>query len=314
MNRLGVLLVVIVAQFSMGWSFQSTAPAFLWSSHQDRTLDGINYQTLSPKDLAKSVMSLGGWSEYLCSRKESHPSVDIALLFVGRELQSLDISTASKHSDVALLKLLKDSFTKSNHSLAFPYVVASEEEDTMASSLVSEFAETCGHALGASNVAFTESCSVKGENYEKLANIQSIHDFLALKMETRSKEQANLIVVCNDGSSSLNGLDKSSESQVFSEVISSVEHSGAKFSALYVSDPFKAIRYPSERDLQRFLAEGPSGSKLLNSTSCDEVCRLKASLLEGLFVGIVLLIILISGLCCMAGIDTPTRFEAAQDS
>lgn len=72
--------------------------------------------------------------------------------------------------------------------------------------------------------------------------------------------------------------------QVFSEVISSVEHSGAKFSALYVSDPFKAIRYPSERDLQRFLAEGPSGSKLLNSTSCDEVCRLKASLLEGLFV------------------------------
>lgn len=28
--------MVIVAQFSMGWSFQSTAPAFMWSSHQDR--------------------------------------------------------------------------------------------------------------------------------------------------------------------------------------------------------------------------------------------------------------------------------------
>ena len=40
-------------------------------------------------------------------------------------------------------------------------------------------------------------------------------DFLALKMETRSKEQANLVVVCNDGSSSLNGLDKSSESMPF---------------------------------------------------------------------------------------------------
>lgn len=313
MNKLGVVLVVIVAQCCVGLSYQSTAPAFLWSSHQDRTLDGINYQTLSPKDLAKSVMSLGGWSEYLCSGKESQPSVDIALLFVGKELQSLDIS-GSKHADLALLKLLKDSFTKSNHSLAFPYVVASEEEDTLANSLVSEFAETCGHALGASNVAFTESCSVKGANYEKLANIQSIHDFLALKMETRSKGQANLIVVCDDGSSSLNRLDKSPESQVFSEVISSVEHSGAKFSALYVSDPFKAIRYPSERELQRFLAEGPSVNNLANSTSCDGVCQLKSSLLEGLFVGIVLLIILISGLCCMAGIDTPTRFEAAQDS
>lgn len=98
-------------------------------------MDGINYQTLSPKDLAKSVMSLGGWSEYLvnnsnpvvcilffsksfgymvilvlkrcmkkkdaiflvrvvltpfssiqCSGKESQPSVDIALLFVGKEV------------------------------------------------------------------------------------------------------------------------------------------------------------------------------------------------------------------------------------
>lgn len=96
-------------------------------------MDGINYQTLSPKDLAKSVMSLGGWSEYLvinsnsvvcilffsnsfymvlsgkkvhgkkdtiilirvvltpfvsiqCSGKESRPSVDIALLFIGKEV------------------------------------------------------------------------------------------------------------------------------------------------------------------------------------------------------------------------------------
>lgn len=30
--------------------------------------------------------------------------------------------------------------------------------------------------------------------------------------------------------------------------------------------------------------------------------------------GIVLLIILISGICCMMGIDTPTRFEAPQES
>lgn len=32
------------------------------------------------------------------------------------------------------------------------------------------------------------------------------------------------------------------------------------------------------------------------------------------FQAVVLLIILISGLCCMMGIDTPTRFEAPQDS
>lgn len=32
------------------------------------------------------------------------------------------------------------------------------------------------------------------------------------------------------------------------------------------------------------------------------------------FQAIVLLIILISGLCCMIGIDTPTRFETSQES
>lgn len=45
----------------------------------------------------------------------------------------------------------------------------------MESSLLSEFAETCGHDLGASNVAFTESCSVEGANFEKLEDIHSIH-------------------------------------------------------------------------------------------------------------------------------------------
>ena len=44
-----------------------------------RTLDGINYQTLSPKDLAKSVMSLGGWSEYLVNK--SNPVVCILFFF-----------------------------------------------------------------------------------------------------------------------------------------------------------------------------------------------------------------------------------------
>ncbi|MBA0853108.1 hypothetical protein Goshw_013598 [Gossypium schwendimanii] len=32
------------------------------------------------------------------------------------------------------------------------------------------------------------------------------------------------------------------------------------------------------------------------------------------FQGIVLLLILVSGLCCMMGIDTPTRFEAPQEN
>lgn len=44
----------------------------------DRVKEGVSYQTLSPKDLAKSVMSLGGWSNFLVIYFEA---VDHILLF-----------------------------------------------------------------------------------------------------------------------------------------------------------------------------------------------------------------------------------------
>lgn len=311
-----LVTVLLVSEFSLGTSFPSTAPAFLWSSHQDgltddRVQEVVSYRTLSPKDLAKSVMSEGGWSNLLCSGLESQQSVDLALLFVGKE--SLDIS-GNKHEDRALVDLLKASFTKSNFSLAFPYVAVSEEKESMESSLVSAFAGSCGHELGLGNVAILESCAAKGENVEKLADIHSVKEFLASSRKMSQKGQTNLVVFCHEGPDSLTEGQLRSESQVFSELISTVEDTGTKYSVLYVSDPFRSIRYPSYRQVERFLAEGSFGNVSANSTTCDEVCQIKSSLLEGLLVGLVLLVILISGLCCMMGIDTPTRFEAPIDS
>ncbi|XP_050277617.1 uncharacterized protein LOC126719088 [Quercus robur] len=295
----------------------NTAPAFLWSPHDDQfssnvVKDAVNYQTISSKDLARSVLTEGGWSNLLCSGKKFQNTVDVALVFVGRELQSLDIS-ANKHADQALVDLLKVSFTRSNFSMAFPYVAASEEE-TMENLLVSGFSETCGHDLDISNVAFLESCSVKDGNFQKIADLHSVHDYLVSRIGKRQNGQADLVVVCHGGSGNLKELDQpQSESVILTELIRSVEQSGAKYAALYVSDPFSSIQYPSYREIGRFLAEGASGNKSGNST-CDGVCQFKSSLLEGILVGVVLLIILISGLCCMMGIDTPTRFEVAQDS
>lgn len=72
--------------------------------------------------------------------------------------------------------------------------------------------------------------------------------------------------------------------KVFSDIISSVEKSGAKYAVLYVTDPYRSISYPSYREVERFLAEGPFGNGSANSTTCDEVCQIKSSLLEGLFI------------------------------
>ena len=63
----------------------------------------------------------------LCSGEKDQQPVDLALAFIGRELSSLDVS-GSKHADLALMDLLKVTFARSNFSVAFLYVVASEEK------------------------------------------------------------------------------------------------------------------------------------------------------------------------------------------
>ncbi|XP_020215072.1 uncharacterized protein LOC109799010 isoform X2 [Cajanus cajan] len=296
----------------------STVPAFLWSSHyqlasENELKESVNYQVISPKDLAKSVLSEAGWSNFLCKGNKFDEPLDVALLFIGRELQSSDL-IINNNADPALLDMLKISFTRSNTSVAFPYVSASEDVH-LENLLVSGFAEACEDDMGIANVAFHGSCSMDGTNYEEATALHSVQDYLTQRMEGSHRGKTDLVVFCNGGSQALKNVDRTqSEGEVLSKLISSVEKSGAKYAVLYVSDPTRSIQYPSYRELQRFLAESTAGNESTNSTFCDEVCRLKSSLLEGILVGIVLLIILISGLCCMMGIDTPTRFETPQES
>lgn len=313
MNVIRVSLLLLATHIPI--LMANSVPAFLWSSHQfanNRMDESVNYQTISSRDLARSVLSEAGWSNLLCSEKKLEQPVDLALVFVGRELLSSDVSS-SKSADPALVNLLKAFHRSSNFSMAFPYVAASEDEP-IEKSLLLGFAESCQQDFGVDNVAFSESCFVEGESLKKLADVHAVHDHLLSRQEKRLDGLADLVVFCH-GAHSTGQLEKpQAESEVLSELISSVERLGSKYVVLYVSDPFRSIQYPSYREIERFLAESNAGNVSLDSTTCDEVCKIKSSLLEGVLVGIVLLMILIFGLCCMMGIDTPTRFEAPQDS
>lgn len=72
--------------------------------------------------------------------------------------------------------------------------------------------------------------------------------------------------------------------EVLSELISSLEQSGATYAILYASEPFRSLEYPTHLSLSRILAEDTSGNGSSNSTFCDGVCQIKTSLLEGVFV------------------------------
>ncbi|ERM97207.1 hypothetical protein AMTRI_Chr01g102410 [Amborella trichopoda] len=310
-------LLFVALSVLLASSFETTAPAFLWSNHLHRSssLGGkeiVDYHTISMKGLAKSVMSEGGWSNLMCSGRNQDESVDIALVFIGRKLRSSDISR-TKHTDSALVELLKVSFTESNFSMAFPYVDVSEENETLENSLISGFLENCEHGLEVSEVALLGSCSIWGKDLKKFVEVNSVKNYVSSRMETRQKGKTDLIVICDEDSISSEefGLDNT-EGKLLAEVIDKVKESGATHTVLYASDPRKSLLQSGHRDLGRFLAESAIGNA--SNSTCDSVCQIKSSLLEGVFVAIVLLIILISGLCCMMGIQTPTRFETPQES
>jgi hypothetical protein len=145
-----------------------------------------------------------------------------------------------------------------------------------------------------------------------LLSIITLQAYLTKRKEESHKGKTDLVVFCNGPQASQNVDRTQSEGtstselwalsdiilpsaecshacciflgEVLSELISSVEESGAKYAVLYVSDISRSIQYPSYRDLQRFLAESTSGNGSTNSTACDGVCQLKSSLLEGLLV------------------------------
>ncbi|KAF3602240.1 hypothetical protein F2Q69_00038536 [Brassica cretica] len=226
-------------------------------------------------------------------------------------LLSSDVSS-KRNSEPSLVNTLNGLFTASNFSLAFPYIAAPEEE-RMESLLLSGLKQACPHNVGVSNIVLSDSCFVEDGTIQKLSDLQSFKDHLLSRKETRKEGETDLVVLCSEGSGSNSQSGQShSERESISELVSSVEQSGSKYTALYVSDPYW---YTSYKTLQRFLAESGTGNSTVGvATTCDELCKFKSSLLEGILVGIVFLLILISGLCCMAGIDTPTRFETPQDS
>ncbi|KAJ3680998.1 hypothetical protein LUZ60_015487 [Juncus effusus] len=286
--------ILILVQIAQVFSLPGTSPAFLWTPNDyglsyDGVKDTVKYQTVSPNELANSVLNEAGWSDFVCSADNA--KVDLALVFIGRKLHSSDISK-NKQQEPLLTDTLKASFTSSNFSMAFPYVDTSDKEETLESSLIKGFSEKCGQDFA--------------EKFLKLNDLNSIQEFVASKGENK---KTNMILFNHDGLEELDG--GKSEGEILSSLLSLLSNSGFKYTILYASEPY---RFDHRTGVARLLEESAlSNSSSSNSTTCDEICRMKASLLEGVLVGITLLIILISGLCCMMGIDTPSRFETPQE-
>ncbi|XP_062204392.1 uncharacterized protein LOC133906483 [Phragmites australis] len=291
------------------------APAFLWAPKNygffsDGAKEAVHYQTISPKGLAKSVLQEGGWSNLVCSKEDSQKNVDVAIVFLGSKLQSSDISK-DKQLDPALADTLKTAFTSSEFSMAFPYVAMSDDDDKLENMLLSGFAENCNNVFEGNHITYTDTCTVSGQDVKQHHTMDSIRDLVMSRMGNNPTRQTDLVVFCSGGFKELDS--EKSEGELLSELVDVLKKSGAKYTILYASQPSGLLENPTNLPLGRYLAEKTNTTKV-GQGKCDGECLVKSTLLEGTFVGIVLLIILISGLMCMMGIDTPSRFETPQES
>ncbi|GJP52336.1 hypothetical protein CLOM_g11464 [Closterium sp. NIES-68] len=57
-----------------------------------------------------------------------------------------------------------------------------------------------------------------------------------------------------------------------------------------------------------------AGDVVVAKNKCGPTCKTRTALLEGIFAGIVMLMILVSGLTVLSQIDTPTRFEVSREA
>ncbi|XP_045083402.1 uncharacterized protein [Aegilops tauschii subsp. strangulata] len=316
------VMMLVAAHLAVAAAAPVTASAFLWApenygSHETKGV--VHYQTMPPASLAKSVLDEGGWSNLVCSREGSYKNVDIAVVFLGSKLQSSDISR-DKQADPSLADTLKLSFTGSEFSMAFPYV-ALTDNDKLESSLLSGLAENCDNDFRGNHITYTDTCTVSGEDLKKHQSMDSIRDLVMSRKRSNPRGKTDLIVFCNGGFKDLDNAK--SEGELLSELVSVLKMSEARYTVLYASQPYGLLENPSNLPLARYLAEKTNTTTKSGLGKCDGECLVKSSLLEGTFVvsyldsvllqGLVLLIILISGLCCMMGIDTPSRFEAPQD-
>lgn len=296
-------MLFVLAQIAQGLAVPTTtAPAFLWTPRDygvsyENAKDLITYKTISPKDLAKSVLDEAGWSNLVCSGGNGNAKVDLALVFIGRKLHSSDLSK-NKQRDHVLTDTLKTSFTSSKFSMAFPYVATADGEETVESALLAELSDKCSNGFS--------------EGLLKINEIDGIQEHVANIMERKTEnERTDVVLFSIDGLKELDG--GKSEGEILSDLVNVLDKSGARYTVLYASEPYNVGQHGTSVRLTRFLEES-NNSTSAKTTKCDETCKLKASLLEGLFVAITLLIILISGLCCMMGIDTPSRFESPPES
>ncbi|KAJ7539935.1 hypothetical protein O6H91_11G115700 [Diphasiastrum complanatum] len=300
---LSLLSAMAFLRIAMSSFTPTMAPAFIWSNNRFLGIEehSVDYEIFTPKSLAKNLLE----RLHPSGKQETKRETNLFLAFIGDELRSVDIARDTLQK-INTQHVLQNTMATSNFSVVLPHIVFSAEEDSFVDSLVDtiEQTENHGNILGELH---TFGCTGANKALKEFGSIQDIEEFLSSRKVTNGGE-INVLVICSP--SWKLPLKEESEGKLLGKITQALSASVNDYVALYVSDLSKR----SEYDLNLHVRQLSSSAGATNETFCDEICQTKATLLEALLVGVVLIFILVMGICCMAGVQSPSRFESQKES
>ncbi|CAI5464170.1 unnamed protein product [Closterium sp. Yama58-4] len=303
--------------------------------------DAVSYESVQGSDLPSLLFDPSRDDSIFSSFAEERPGV--VLVFLG-EIRTTDLS-----SPTGSVEPLKALISQSASSKVFPYVQPLAHADTAHAldALIAAFNSLAyaGHA------AVSASCGpVSRAGIHRFSGEDSLKDLLEDRASARAARELDMVLYCSDAAASTDSHDdavaaETAELSTLATLVSTITPNyalfytalpdadvGAQRRLLAAADDYPAAGAGAADaaaagggagfDAVGAGAEGVEGQGVAGEAvaaekkkqKCGPTCKTRTALLEGIFAGIVMLMILVSGLTVLSQIDTPTRFEVSRES
>ncbi|CAI5479111.1 unnamed protein product [Closterium sp. Yama58-4] len=307
--------------------------------------DAVSYESVQGSALPSLLFDPSRDDSIFSSFAEERPGV--VLVFLGKEIRTTDLS-----SPTGSVEPLKALLSQSASSKVFPYVqpLAHADSAHALDSLLSSFASLAyaGHA------AVSASCGpVSRAGIQRFSGEDSLKDLLNNRASVRAARELDMVLYCSDGLASADSHDdavaaETAELSTLATLVSAITPNyalfytalpdadvGAQRRLLAAADDYPAPGTGAADAADAAAAGGGAGFDAIGAGAegvegqgvagevvaaekkkqkCGPTCKTRTALLEGIFVGIVMLMILVSGLTVLSQIDTPTRFEVSREA
>jgi len=309
---LAVLMLLEIFQLAQSSQLQDTSlsvPAFLWSDQS--YLDGThrtNYQTLPAESVLKGLLQ--GLVQASNGTASDARQPTLLLAYIGQQIRSKHLGGPEPFESA--LTSLKDVLSVSESSVVLPHVTLAAKRAHLAVTLQQGLSRAAYEGARIGHVAVAGPC-VAALAETEIIDLADVKIYLEKRAAERGEGITDVLIVC---SSALAGGELTEadglvrEVKELIEVHEAVQETAPDYLAAYLTDPSDGGRLARTHRVLQALNADPSAG---NATTCNQLCKTKAVIIESALIGLLLIVIMLCGLSCEFNLDTPTKFDTPRE-